>query len=120
MVTSNGFRDGRFQLAKQGVDAVDYRDHIGAGLALDVENDRRGRVHPSGLTQVLRAIDDGGHVFKPHRGAVFISDDDGLIASASEDLIIGADDVRLLDAVEIAFGLVDVGLVERSAQILHA
>ena len=45
-------------------------DDVGAGLALDVEDDRRRRVHPGAELGVLGAVDDRGDVAQPHRRAV--------------------------------------------------
>ena len=58
------------QLRQQLLDAVDHLDHVGAGLALDVEDDRRHLVHPRGEAHVLRAVDHVGDVGEADRRAV--------------------------------------------------
>ncbi len=52
----------RLQLRQQLLDAVDDLDHVGAGLALDVDDDRRLLVRPGGEARVLGAVDDVGDV----------------------------------------------------------
>ena len=56
------------------LDALDDADGVGAGLALDVENDGRGLVHPGGLLGVLHAVDDVGDVVQKDRRAVAVGD----------------------------------------------
>ena len=68
---------------------------------------------------VFRAVDDGGDVGEPDRRAVAVGDDDGAIAVAGDELIIRADGVGLMRAIEGAFGLIDVGLAQRGAQIFQ-
>ena len=50
------------KLRQQLVDAVDDGDDVGAGLALNVDDDRGLPVHPRGLLRVLGRIDDRGHI----------------------------------------------------------
>ena len=69
---------------------------------------------------VLRAIDDGGDILEPDRRAILVGNNDGLVTGAGQDLIVGTDGVGLSKAVEIAFGLVDIGLAERRADIFQA
>ena len=93
------------------LDAVDQADDVGAGLALDVQDDRRGGVDPGGLLDVLGAVDDRGHVGERARGAVAVGDDDRARSrAAGEELVVGADGPGLPGAVEVALGLVHVGL----------
>ena len=53
---------------------VDDLDDIRAGLALDVDDERRRRVHPGREAAVLRADLDGRDVGEPDRRAVAIGD----------------------------------------------
>jgi hypothetical protein len=46
------------QLRQQRLDAFDDGDDVGAGLALDIENDGRRFVHPGAELVVFRAFDD--------------------------------------------------------------
>ncbi len=48
-------RQGALQLGQQLLDAVDDLDDVGAGLALDVDDHRRGVVHPGRLLDVFGA-----------------------------------------------------------------
>ena len=69
------------QLRQNLLDGVDDGDGVGAGLALDIENDRRrsDAFHPGGLLGVLDAVDDVGDVFDEDRRAVAVGDDDVLV-----------------------------------------
>ena len=98
------------QLRQQRLDAVDDGDDVRAGLALDVQDDGRRLVHPRGLLDVLGVVDDGRHVGEVDGRAVPVGDDERAVLVAREELIVGADRVRLLRAVEGALGLVDVRL----------
>ena len=90
--------DGRqagLQLRQELVDAVDDGDDVGAGLALNVDDDGGLAIHPRGLLRVFGGVDDGGHVGGADGGAVAIGDDDGLVVGAREQLVVGADGVGL-------------------------
>ena len=101
------------------LDALDHADGVGAGLALDVEDDRRGLVHPGGLLGVLDAVHDVGDVVQHDRRAVAVGDDDVLVVGAGDQLIVGVDLVVLAGPVEVALGLVDAGGDQRGAQIFQ-
>ena len=101
------------QLRQELIDAVDDGDDVGAGLALDVDDDGGLAVHPGGLLRVFGGVDDGGDVGGADGGAVAIGDDDGQVVGAGEKLVVGVDGVGLARAVERALGLVDVGGGER-------
>src|SRR5581483_6332593 len=118
-VDSDAGRQGGAELGQALLDAVNNLNNVGAGLALDVEDDRRGLVHPCRLFGVLGAVDDGGDVFKHDRRALAIGDDDAFVIRAGGELVVGADLVAKLRAVKIAFGLVDAGLLEGGAQIFE-
>ncbi len=109
----------RFQLGKNLLDAANDGDGVGAGLALDVEDDGRRLVHPRGLLGVLDAIHDSGDVMHEHRSAVAVGDDHVVVLAGLGELIVGVDLVILAGAVEIAFGGVDAGADERGTQVLH-
>ena len=83
------------QLRQQLLDAVDDGDDVGAGLALNVDDDGGLAIHPRGLLGVFRGIDDGGHVGGADGSAVAIGNDDGLVVGAGEQLVVGADGVGL-------------------------
>ena len=61
-VTSTAAGSDALQLRQQRLDAVDDLDHVRAGLALDVDDDRRDLVRPGGEADVLRAVDHVGDV----------------------------------------------------------
>ena len=45
------------KLRQQVFNPIHHRDDIGAGLPLNVDNDRRRVVHPGGLLTVFGAVD---------------------------------------------------------------
>ena len=57
-------RHARAQVGQDGVDRVDRGDDVGAGLAADVEDDRRLGPDERAEPGVLRAVDDGGDVLQ--------------------------------------------------------
>ncbi len=85
-------------------------DGVGAGLALDVENDGGRLVHPRGLARVFHAVDDIGDISDEDRRAVAVGDDDVRVVLGVGDLVVGVDLVVLARAVEVALGGVDAGL----------
>ena len=68
---------------------------------------------------VLRAIDHRGDILSRTGAPFLIGNDDGLVAVAGQNLVVSANGVGLVQAVEIAFGLVDIGLAERSANVFQ-
>ena len=120
MLTLHGRRQRGLQLRQKFFDAIDDGDDVRARLALNIQNDRRSFVGPRRLPNVFRAVDDGGHIGEPDGRAIAIRDDDGAVAVAGKQLVVGADGVGLMRAVERAFGLVDVGLAQCGAQIFQA
>ncbi len=88
------------------------------GLALNIQNDGGMFIGPGGLPDIFCAIEDGSDIAEPNRRAVAVRNDDRAIAFAREQLIVRADGIGLMRTVEGAFGLIDVGLAQRSAQIL--
>ncbi len=96
------------------------RDHlngVGAGLALDVDNHRRGFVHPGSQLGIFDTIADSGYVGEHDRGAVFIGNNEVAIAGAGKQLVIGIDLKILRRAVEAALGGVHTFGGERIAHI---
>ena len=106
-VTDDGQRG--LQARHQRLDPVDDRDDVGAGLALNIDDHGRRQVHPRRRLDVLGVVDRVGDVGKFDRRAVVIGDDQRQVILRREQLIVGADRVRLLLAVEVALGLIDVG-----------
>ncbi len=86
------------QLRQQLLDAVDDLDDVGAGLALDVDDERRRRVHPGGELVVLGADLDRRDVAQPDRRAVAIGDDGVEIIVGVADLVVGVDRDRIAPA----------------------
>jgi hypothetical protein len=87
---------------------------------LDVDDHRWHRIHPGRLPVVFRPIHHRGHILQAYGRAILVRDDDRFITGARQDLIVGANRVRLPKTVEVTFCLVDVRLVQRRPQILHA
>ena len=116
-------RDRRRQrLAERGqkpFDAVHHLDDVGAGLALNVDDQRRSRVHP-GLQAIVLGRDlDPGDVGQPDRRAVAVGDDRFRVIVRVADLIVGVDRRGLRRPVEISLWRVDVEVGDRGAQIVE-
>ena len=90
-------------------DAINDTNNVGARLPLNIQDHGRGVVEPGGLADVFDAVDYVGDIGDADRRAVFVSDDDGLILRAVEDLIVSPNGVGLPGAVDIALGLVLIG-----------
>jgi hypothetical protein len=63
------------ELRKKFLGAVDDLDDVGAGLTLDVENDRGRRVRPRGEARIFGGVHGVGDVGDADRRAIFIRDD---------------------------------------------
>ncbi len=112
-------RQGGLDLRQGLGDLVDGGDDVGAGLALDVEDDRRSGVHPRAQAAVLGPLDRHGHVAQADGRAVLIGHDHVHIAVDIGQLVVGVDVLRLGGAVERALGGVGVGVGDRGAQGLQ-
>ena len=105
----NGSRQRAFELRQQLFDAVHDLDDIGARLALDIDDDGGGLVHPGRLLRILGIVDHVGHVGQHHRRIVAIGDDQRPIVLARKELIVRTDDGGAPGPVERALGLIDIG-----------
>ena len=104
---------------QQLFDPIHHLDDIRAGLPLDVHDHRRNLVHPGGLPDVFDVVHHVGDVGEPHRSAVAVGHDEGPVVAGGEQLVVGADLVVLVGAVEIALGLVDIGGDDGAAHVLQ-
>ena len=68
-------RHGALQPRQLVLDAVDGLDHVGAGLALDVDDHRGRALIPAADLGVLQPVDDLGDLAEQHRRVVAIGDD---------------------------------------------
>ena len=111
-------RQRGLQLRQQRLDARDHRDHVGARLPLNIENDRRSFVHPGAELVVLGAVDDIADIAEPDRRTVLVGDNQRFVVARIPDLVVGVDGVGAHRAVEIALGRVDIGIAKRGAQVV--
>ena len=111
-------RQRRDDARQQGLDAVDHLDDVGAGLPLNVENDRRRGVRPGAELAVLRAADDIGHVREPDRIAVAVGDDGVGVLRGAFELVVGIDRRGLGRAVEISLRRIDVEVADGGADVV--
>ena len=112
-------RQGALQLGQQLFDAVDDLDDVGARLPLDVDDHRRGVVHPGRQLDVFGAVDGVGQVGELHRRPVDKGDDQRPVLLAGKELVVGPDDRGLAGAVKAALGLVGVGQGNGRAQVFQ-
>src|SRR5216683_2759684 len=112
-------RDRALKFWDLAADLADDFDHVGAGLPLDIDDDRGRALVPAAVAVVLQTIDDDRDVADGDRRAVAVGDDDGLVGVGGGNLIVGGDGVGLLRAIQRSLGAGDVGAGDRAAQILH-
>ena len=106
-------------MRQQFLDSIDHRDDIRSGLPLNVQDDCGSLVHPGGLPGVLGVVEDGGDIGQLDGGAVLVGDDERSVIRAGEQLVVGSNLVRLMSAVEVSLGLIDVGGDDGRAQVLQ-
>ncbi len=102
------------------LDARHRRHDVGAGLAPDVDDDRRLALVPGANALVLEAVGYAGDVAQQHGRAVAVGDRDLGILGRARDLVVGGDGVRLRLAVERALGRGDVGGRDGGADVFEA
>ena len=86
-------RKRRLQLRQQRLDAVDGLDHVGAGHALDRQDDGALLVVPAGQQVVLRRFDRLADIADAHRRAVAIGDDQLVVGGGLQQLVVGVERV---------------------------
>ena len=94
-------------------------DHVGTGLSLDVENDRRRLIHPGGKLYVLSVFNHVRNVGQVDWRATLVGNDNRPIFDRRLQLIIGVNGVSACGAIETAFGLIDVGSTNGSAHVIQ-
>ena len=107
------------QLRQQRFDAVYRFNHVGTGLALDVEDDTWQCIGPSGKSCVLGIINQIRHIVQTNRRACFVGDDQIGILSRRFQLVIGIDGGCARGTVKAALGLVHIGSIDGGAQVFH-
>ena len=103
---------------QQRLDAVDHLDDVGAGLALDIEDDRRRRVRPGAELDVLGAVGDVGDVATAAPVAVAVGDDGVGVLCGVLDLVVGVDGRGLRRPVEVSLRRIDVEVADRGAHVV--
>src|SRR6185437_10778738 len=108
------------QLWQERLHAVNDADDVGAGLALNVDDDGRldvglrgwnvdggavglllrvrrlrGEAHPRGLVEIFGGVDDFGDVLEADGRVVAVSDDDVVVVIGGHQLVVRADGVGL-------------------------
>ena len=115
--------DGRqrsLQPRQQLLDAIHDADDVGAGLALNVDDDGgvkfiQAACRAFSAPSITLATSDR------RTGAPFlVGNNDVAVFVAAEQLVVGVDGVGLALAIEHALGLINVGLSEHGAQIFQA
>jgi hypothetical protein len=83
----------RPRIAAVRSDQLDRVNDVGAGLAQHVENDRLLAIVPAADAGVLQSVDDLSHVAKHHRRAVAPGDDDVVVLTRVQNLVVGVQHV---------------------------
>ena len=87
-------------------------DHVGAGQALDREEDGRGRTEPAGERRILGRNHRAADIADADRGAVHIGDNVVVEPARGHELIVGRQRIGVLAAVEYALRLIDCAVGE--------
>src|SRR6266852_3081327 len=114
----DGGRDRGLQHRHHRLDPTHGLDGVGAGLALDRQDDRPLLVVPAGDQLILSRADGAADIAYADRRPVAIGDDQVGVLVGLEQLIVGIERVGLARAVERSFRQVDIGLAEHRAHIL--
>ena len=112
--------DGSLQHRHHCLDAVDRRDDVGPGRALDRQDDRPFFVEPGGDQIVFGPFDRLSHILHPHRRAIAVGDDQVVIGLWFEQLVVGIEYVALTRAVECALRQIDIVDADHTAHIFEA
>ena len=120
--TSSVDRGGelRPQCRHQRADRVDDLHRVGAGLALNRDEDRASRALIGPGLVVLHAVEDARHLVEAHRRAVAVGDHDRPVPGRGHQLAVGLDDERLPRAGQRAGRQVGVGLLDRLRHLVDA
>ena len=104
---------------RQLLDAVDGRDDVGAGLAVDDEQHGRFAVGKAGIADVGDRVADLRDVALPHGRAAVVGDDKRGVVDRLEELVVVLDGVGVLRVGEVALGQVGVGAGQCGAHLLE-
>jgi hypothetical protein len=97
---------------------LDRLDHVGAGLALHINDHGRLALVPGPDLGVLQTVDNLRNVAQEHRRVVAIGNHQRAVGFGGGELVVGRDGVGLVRAIERALGAGNVGANDRSADIL--
>ncbi len=100
-------------------DLIDCVDHIGAGLALNLNKHRALCTQPTGERFVLGRDDSVTNVTNADRCAVAVSQDEIVEPARRRELIVRQEREGMLPAIERAFRLVDRSVCKRGADGLE-
>jgi hypothetical protein len=98
------------KLGQNRLDGLYHADGVGAGLPLNVDDDRRRLVHPRCLLVVLDAVHHLRNIAQHDGRAIAVGNHNLAIVVAGYQLIVGIDLVILMRPVEVALGGIDAGL----------
>src|ERR1700681_2208533 len=115
----DGGRNRGLEHRQHRLDPTHSLNNVGAGLALDRQNDCPLLVEPGGNQLVLSGADGVADIAEVDRRSVAIGDDEFIVFVGLEQLVVGIERVGLTRAVERAFRKVDIGLAEYRAHVLE-
>ena len=115
----DGGRDRRLEHRQHRLDATHGLDDVGAGLALDRQDDCPLLVEPGGNQFVFSRADGVADIAHADRRPVAIGDDQVVVFVGREQLIVGIERIGLARAVKRAFRQVDIGLADHRADVLE-
>ena len=112
-------RQRRLQLRQEGLHPIGRLDDVGPRLPLDVEDDGALLAGPAGELRVLHAVDHLADLVEADGRAVLVGDDERPERGGLPQLVVGGQHEILPRPIEVAFGLIDVGLREDGAHVFQ-
>ena len=89
------------------------------GCRLDVEDNRRGAVHPGGLAVVFNSVHHICHVLHQDRCVVFPGNRNVCVIARDGNLVVGVDLIILARAVKVSLRGIHAGLRQCGANVFH-
>ena len=98
---------------------VHHLDDIGAGLLGDKYQNGGHAIEGAQVADIFHPVGYVGHVLQPHRRAVAIGDDQGLVVGSQGGDVIGIDLEGLAVLLNVALGAVGIGGADRGAHVFQ-
>lgn len=115
----DGRRQGILQPRQQFLDPVHHFDHIGAGLALNIDQHGRCLAEPGGLPVVFDVADHMRNLMEADGRAAAVGHHHLRKLFGAQQLIIGIDGIGAIRSIEASFRLIHVIGTDGGTEILE-